>query len=477
MAKLPDLVARIRLDTSQLDAAMGTVEKKVGDVGSKLKGLGVVAGGVAAAGVVRFGAGAVKAFGDSQKAAAQTAAVIKSTGGAANVSAKDISNLSGRLQELSGVEDEAIQAGQNMLLTFTGIRNEAGKGNDVFDQATKTLLDMSVALGTDAKTTAIQLGKALNDPIKGISALTRVGVTFTAEQKATIQTMVDMGDKAGAQKVILAELNREFGGSAKAAGDARTPMEKLSLQFGEIQEKLGSVLLPALAKLTDVLLGLINFFSSLPTPVLVFIGVVAGLTVAVLAVSKAIEIFKAVQLALNVVLFANPIGLVVAGVAALGVALFLAYQKSETFRNVVKGAFEIVLVPVRALKDVVEAIVEAFVAAIRLAARLAKAIPNLPSLPKGLNKVPGIPFLAHGGTARAGRAHIVGEDGPELFIPRVTGTVLPRVPAGVGGTTVQVIQNVNGELSPYMLSVLKARAADAANAVSTTLALNSPVRR
>jgi hypothetical protein len=57
---------------------------------------------------------------------------------------------------------------------------------------------------------AIQLGKALNDPIAGISALSRVGVTFTEEQKATIESMVKMGDVAGAQKLILAELAREF---------------------------------------------------------------------------------------------------------------------------------------------------------------------------------------------------------------------------------------------------------------------------
>ncbi|MEO7836977.1 MAG: hypothetical protein ABIS21_04990, partial [Acidimicrobiales bacterium] len=133
--------------------------------------------------------------------------------------------------------------GANMLLTFTNIRNTAGKGNDVFTQATKTLLDMSVALGTDASTSAIQLGKALNDPIAGIGALSRVGVTFTAQQKAVIKSLVDTGDVAGAQKVILAELNREFGGSAQAAGDALTPLDELRLKFGDFEELAGGKIL------------------------------------------------------------------------------------------------------------------------------------------------------------------------------------------------------------------------------------------
>jgi acid phosphatase family membrane protein YuiD len=83
--------------------------------------------------------------------AAQTAAVLKSTGGEANVTAKHVSNLATAISRKTGIDDEAIQSGENLLLTFTKIRNEAGKGNDVFDQATRITNDMSVALGQDLK--------------------------------------------------------------------------------------------------------------------------------------------------------------------------------------------------------------------------------------------------------------------------------------------------------------------------------------
>lgn len=202
-------------DAGQLEKAFG----KAGDSGrsfAKTVGKAGVAGAVLGLGAaVKIGFGE---FMEAQKVAAQTNAVLKSTGGVANVTAKDVGRLSEALMRKSGVDDEAIASGQNMLLTFTKIRNETGKGNDVFNQATKATLDLSVAMGKDMQSSATLVGKALNDPIKGISALSRVGVQLTEDQKDTIKQMVKLGDTAGAQKVILGELETQFGGSAEAAG-------------------------------------------------------------------------------------------------------------------------------------------------------------------------------------------------------------------------------------------------------------------
>lgn len=187
----------------------------------------------------------VAAARESNAIAAQTTAVIKSTGAAANVTAKDVDGLSNALSRKTGVDDEAITKAQNLLLTFTNVRNEAGKGNDVFNQATATLVDMGAALGTDASGAAIQLGKALNDPIAGIAALSRVGVTFNDEQKKTIENLVKTGKTAEAQKIILAELGKEFGGSAEAQA---TASDKLKVALGNIQEEIGNKLIPIIDK-------------------------------------------------------------------------------------------------------------------------------------------------------------------------------------------------------------------------------------
>src|SRR5258708_1908746 len=82
-----------------------------------------------------------------------------------------------------------------------------------------------------------QLVKALNDPIHGVTSLMRVGVTFTAQQKEQIKTLVDTGHTMDAQKVILAELTKEFGGSAAAQA---TASDKAKVAWKNVEEQVGT---------------------------------------------------------------------------------------------------------------------------------------------------------------------------------------------------------------------------------------------
>lgn len=176
-----------------------------------------------------------------QASTRQTNAVLTSTGGTANVTAQSINTLTSSLSKKTAMDQTAIRTGENMLLTFTNVKNGVGKGNDVFNQATATILDMSKALGQDTKSSAMQLGKALNDPIKGVAALQRVGVSFTASQKEQIKSLTASGNAMGAQKIILAELNKEFGGSAAASA---TGGAKLSLTMKDLAMNLYGLLVP-----------------------------------------------------------------------------------------------------------------------------------------------------------------------------------------------------------------------------------------
>lgn len=220
--------------------------------GKAAKGLGLalkaslVGGAITALYSIGRGAGlAAREYTEAAKAGAATAAVIKSTGGAARVSRAHVEGLAESISNKTGIDDETIQAGQNMLLTFKNIRNEAGRGNKIFDESTRTLVDLSVAMGKDPKKSAIQLGKALNDPVKGITALTKVGVTFTDSEKARIETLVKSGKRMQAQKMILRELNSEFGGQAAAQAQ---PMEKLKTSFNNIAESIGKLAAPFVTK-------------------------------------------------------------------------------------------------------------------------------------------------------------------------------------------------------------------------------------
>ncbi|HEX8770030.1 MAG TPA: hypothetical protein VF711_04605, partial [Acidimicrobiales bacterium] len=251
------LTARVHLDTSSLDAGVAKARGSFNSIddGAKRAGEGVgrfhgvlsgLSGGLVAIGGAAMFSGFISQATEAQKVGSQTAAVIKSTGGAANVTATDVDNLANSISRKTGIDDEAIATASNMLLTFTNIRNEVGQGNDVFNQATRTATDMSVALGTDASQSAMMLGKALNDPIQGVGALRRVGVQLTDQQEDQVKAFVAAGDQLSAQKVILGELTKEFGGSAAAQATAG---DKIKVTFQNLQETIGTALLPVIEKI------------------------------------------------------------------------------------------------------------------------------------------------------------------------------------------------------------------------------------
>jgi hypothetical protein len=180
-------------------------EGALGNLKGKLAGIAIGTGVVAGLTAI------VRATIESEKAQAQLAAVLKSTKGAAGLTADELNRMAAALQGVSTYDDEAITGAQSLLLTFTNI------GASVFPEATQAVLDMSTALGQDLSASAVQLGKALQDPIEGITALRRVGVNFSDAQKEVIQQLVETGRQADAQRLILKELETEFGGSAEAA--------------------------------------------------------------------------------------------------------------------------------------------------------------------------------------------------------------------------------------------------------------------
>lgn len=210
----------------------------------------------AAAAGIKIARASIDEAREAEKVGAITEARIKSTGGAANVTAKKLGDYATKLSLISGIDDEVIQSGGNMLLTFKGIADQQGKNNDIFNQALGITTDLAVSMaGTggevDLKSASILVGKALNDPAKGLTALTRVGVTFTDQQKLQIKTLTDSGDTLGAQKILLKELTSEFGGTARAQA---TLGDKTKVAFGNLEEQIGGVLLPLVDKAERFLL-------------------------------------------------------------------------------------------------------------------------------------------------------------------------------------------------------------------------------
>ena len=213
-------------------------------IGQGIAGMALDLGKQALGAVTDFIGGAIDEASAWNSVMAQTEAVVKSTGGAAGLTAKEMANMAGAMSAASGqslFSDDAILGAQNVLATFTNIKGQN------FGMATQSILDMSQALGMDLDSAAMQVGKALNDPVAGLAALSRSGVQFTADQEAMIKAMVEAGNVAGAQEVMMAELNTQFGGSAAAAVDTYAGQQVvLKEKMADVQQGLGEALMPIL---------------------------------------------------------------------------------------------------------------------------------------------------------------------------------------------------------------------------------------
>lgn len=232
---------------------------------------------------------------EQQRIDAQTKAALASTGAAAGVSASQVGLLGEELSHYSAYSIEAVKQTENLLLTFTAVKNQAGEGNDVFTQTTKAVLDMSTALGEDLKDASIQVGKALNNPIVGLTALRRVGVTFDEQQVATIKHLTQTGHLLEAQKLILAELNKEFGNSAEAAGKtAAGGFAQLRNSVVELDKIVAGPVLEPLTSGLHNMAAIVQEINKHPLAAKVF-SEVAGVAATAYLASKALGVLARVK--------------------------------------------------------------------------------------------------------------------------------------------------------------------------------------
>lgn len=213
--------------------ALGTAERALARVQRSVFSLQSAFGGIA------FGALAnriVDATAAQERALAQLQQGIISTNGAVEQSFDDLVRKAAELQRVTTFGDEDIIAAQAQLVTFTQITGEE------FNKTIELAADLSTRFGTDLRSSVIQLGKALNDPVANLSALSRSGIQFDESQKELIKTLVESGDLLSAQQIILAELETQFGGSARAARDTfGGAIKGLQNAFGDLLESDGGL--------------------------------------------------------------------------------------------------------------------------------------------------------------------------------------------------------------------------------------------
>ena len=194
--------------------------------------------------------GLIGEYAEYQAAQQRVNSALTSTGFVSGQSVKGLSQLASEIQSATGVSDTLTLSSSALLTTFTAI------GGETFPMAQKAIVDMTAAMNAGAvtqeglKSSTVQVGKALNSPIKGLTALSRVGVLFTKKQKDQIEVLVNSGKVTEAQSIILKELNKEFGNTASADSYEKS-MRLLDSAMGDLQKEIGVNLIPkveALAK-------------------------------------------------------------------------------------------------------------------------------------------------------------------------------------------------------------------------------------
>jgi len=331
-----------------------------------------VAGGVAAAGIFKVIAGSEKA----REATARLDNAFKSMwGDTAYIASvvKEQDRLADVMEMQIGIEAEAIKLTQAKLVTFKNVSSQSAIMSGVFERATRAAHDMAAGGFGDAANNAVMLGKALEDPLRMATALKRTG-TLTASDVVNVQAIARTKGLAAAQQAVLSAIERQFKGSAEATAKST---ERLRLGIGQVADAIGDIFLPAIDQAANgsqnvftkmvswvrannetiktvakVALGMLALAAAIRV-VTFTISVVKMATIAYTAVmafaKSSMILFKiqyygliAAQWLLNAAMTANPIGLIIAGIALLVAGVVLAWKKFAGFRAVILTVWETV---------------------------------------------------------------------------------------------------------------------------------------
>ncbi len=324
-----DVVVKFLADISELKDGVQKIGSQTDKLGTTFKRLGGLIGG----------AFAVREIGDFINAAEEADATnrkleqtLRLAGDATGQWAKHAEDLANTLQYKTGIDDETIKNGQAILATFHDLSGATGQASGAFDRATKAALDLSKAGFGDVSSTATMLGKALEDPQRGLTALRRVGVTFTADQEKLIKSLAASGDQAGAMNEILKAVEGQVGGTAEktvTAGD------KMKVAWDETKESLGKALLPVMEKLTPMVGDLAGFVQKNADWLVPFALGIAAVVLGVKAWIGAQTILNAVLATFGAeeTVVLGPLLLIVFALGLAVAAVVLLYQKWDQVWN------------------------------------------------------------------------------------------------------------------------------------------------
>jgi len=441
----------------QNDAETGL--NKLGKSAKKLAKIGAAAFAAVGAGAVVMGKQLLDAGERAATSNARIEQITKSMGqfeGATDQVTDRLVKLAEKTAKLVGVDQNLIKEGQALLLTFKSVSADANKVGGVFDRATKAAIDLAAAGFGSVTSNAVQLGKALEDPIKGLAALGKSGVTFTAEQKELIKTLVETGRVAEAQEIILKAVETQVGGTAEATANAS---DKMKVAWSQLQEQLGQRLLPVFEQFSLFVIDRL-----IPNMEIVYNRAAPYVLEAFRRISHwitntGIPAFKAFVDYVNENILPR---LKDTYEILSNIANQVTEKLAPAIKNTLVGAFDSLKESMPGTIDMlnkvlraVEGITAAANAALDALDRLTagKASQGLgKGLGRILNPLGNIPFMAEGGIVTGPTLAVIGEAGPEAVVP------LDRMQSGGGNITINVTGGLatSAEIGESVVNALRA---------------------
>ena len=408
--------------------------------------------------LIAAGAAVTSLAADAEKSQAKLESVFDSMGASAFTTVDALEAQAEAMARLTTFDDDAVKEAQATLLTFSNVTGET------FDRAVESSADLAAFFETDMADASLKLGKALQDPVEGMSRLGRQGIIFTDEQEALVESLVAAGDVTAAQGVILDEVARQVGSVAEdLAETSGGKMTQAMNQLGEAGEAIGVFLLPVLAQLATWLTSAATWFTSLDPAIQQFIVGLAAVAAAVgpviLVGTKLVQAFQLITTAFNVMklaLLTNPFTALAVAAAAIAAVIILNWDKiTAAISAAVESIKEFMAGLGRAIEDVWNGILEVLGSAVDSVAEIGRKIwkpigkgfeaaidfikgiwnsfvrfwngiqITVPSVDIPLVGrvggfsvgLPDLPYLAEGGIVNRPTLAVLGEAGPEAVIP------------------------------------------------------------
>ena len=300
----------------------------------------------------------VKAYGDQEAAELKVLGTLMATNGAAKVSFESIKSLTEELQRNGVVGDEVNLQMAGLMLTYDQI------GAETFPRAMKAMNDMatSLAMGIPTvdqlKSSTTMLSKALQDPVRNMGALRKVGFSLSAAQEKQIKNFTALNKIGKAQAVILKAAEKQYGGLAKIIQKSTLgQVQQLNMALGDTGELIGRTIAPTILSITNSMRSFLESFDAKgvadwTTRLLIFGTAMVGVrittsaataahrlhTMALDALGKKAALTTVAQKALNVAVRANPY-VMVAGTLATIFGPALA-RTAGFLKDVRSGAIE-----------------------------------------------------------------------------------------------------------------------------------------